>query len=133
MLKRIAVAGQNEELMQSLTRAAEGTDALLKAMAPGEALPSGTAAVLAAADEAGAGLDAALAAGAEHEVLLGLIADTVSIREEIPPGDSERVRAHAARFGQALDLSPDEQLTLERGALLRDIGKLKIDNDVLIK
>ena len=67
------------------------------------------------------------------EALLVLLSDAIGCREGIPLGASERVRAHAARFAVALGLSEEEQCVLERGAFLRDIGKLKIDNDVLLK
>ena len=133
MRKRIAVVGGNEEWMDSLRQAAQDTDALLAPVRPGETLPSGTAAVLAATGQAEGALDAALEASREHEGLLGLIADAVACREGIALGSSERVREHAARFAKALELSPEDTLTLERAALLRDIGKIKIDNDVLIK
>ncbi|MBN2308054.1 MAG: HD domain-containing protein, partial [Candidatus Hydrogenedentes bacterium] len=36
-------------------------------------------------------------------------------------------------FGKALKLSADDQLLLERAALVRDVGKLKIPNRILLK
>ncbi len=65
--------------------------------------------------------------------ILGLLADAIGCREGLPLGASERVREHAERFGKALGLSPGDQASLERGALLRDIGKIQIPNAVLLK
>jgi len=74
-----------------------------------------------------------LAAASAQETLLGLLADAIDCREGIPLGGSRRVCEHAGRFAKALGLSAEETLLLERGALLRDIGKLTISNDVLLK
>jgi HD-GYP domain-containing protein (c-di-GMP phosphodiesterase class II) len=77
--------------------------------------------------------DTAAGASSDSIDVLLLLSDAIGCREGIPLGSAERVRAHALRFGEALDLNADALLVLERGALLRDIGKLKIDNDVLLK
>jgi HD-GYP domain-containing protein (c-di-GMP phosphodiesterase class II) len=77
--------------------------------------------------------DAAAGGTVDSIDALLLLSDAIGCREGIPLGSAERVRAHAVRFGEALDLSAEELAVLERGALLRDIGKLKIDNDVLLK
>lgn len=73
------------------------------------------------------------AAGKEQNALLSLLADALVCREEMPLGASGRVREHAARFGTALGLPPEQQESLERGALLRDVGKILIPNAVLLK
>lgn len=65
--------------------------------------------------------------------LLMLIAEAIDAREELAVGSSVRVMDHARRFGRALKLSAKEQRTLERGALLRDIGKIRVPNSVLLK
>jgi HD-GYP domain-containing protein (c-di-GMP phosphodiesterase class II) len=65
--------------------------------------------------------------------LLELLAEAIDCREAFLPGSSSRVREHATRLGKALKLSANDQLTFERAALVRDIGKLKIPNDVLLK
>jgi response regulator RpfG family c-di-GMP phosphodiesterase len=64
---------------------------------------------------------------------LGLLADAVACREEIPLGAHKRVGAHVERFAQALRLDPEAQSVLERGAILRDIGKIAIPNEILLK
>lgn len=77
--------------------------------------------------------DSAAGASSDSIATLLLLSSAIGCREGIPLGSAERVRAHAVRFGEALGLSAAALLVLERGALLRDIGKLKIDNDVLLK
>jgi len=64
---------------------------------------------------------------------LVLLSDAVDCREGISVGSSNRVRELATRFAQVLGLSRNEQIVLEHGALLRDIGKITIPNDVLLK
>ncbi len=133
MIKRIALIGASQQNEAALAKAARGKDVLITPMQPGETPPHGAMALIALEEHAVAALDAALSVCAGQEALLGLLADAIACRENIPLGASERVRQHAARFAQALGLDPETQLTLERGALLRDIGKLKIPNDVLLK
>lgn len=70
---------------------------------------------------------------AQIDSTLYLLAEAIDCRESFRPGSSQRVVEHATRFAQVLGLRSDEQITLERGALLRDIGKLKIPNEVLLK
>ncbi len=133
MIKRIAVLNADGALCQALARAAEGHDAIIVAVPPGEAPPPGTVVLAAGSAPAEAALDAALAASAETEGLLVLLADAIACREGIPEGSSERVRRYALRFARALGLSPEEQFSLERAALLRDIGKIRIPNEILLK
>jgi putative two-component system response regulator len=72
-------------------------------------------------------------AAKNQEDLLHLLAEAIDCREDLTSGSSRRVRDHATRFAQALSLSARDRGTLERGALLRDIGKLRISNCVLLK
>lgn len=67
-----------------------------------------------------------------NNVLL-LLAEAIDCRESFVPGSSQRLLEHATAFSRALGLSKSDQVLLERGALLRDIGKLQIKNDVLLK
>ncbi|MCC6794192.1 MAG: HD domain-containing protein [Candidatus Hydrogenedentes bacterium] len=67
------------------------------------------------------------------EDTLTLLAEAIDSREELAPGSSLRVMDHAVRFGKALKLGAKDLRTLERGALLRDIGKIRIPNSVLLK
>ena len=67
------------------------------------------------------------------EDTLTLLAEAIDSREQLAPGSSVRVMDHASRFGKAIKLSAKDQRTLERGALLRDIGKVRIPNSVLLK
>lgn len=126
MLKRIALIGDCPSDFPTTDR----DDIQLVTAGPGD-LPQSTDAILVAGDSAA--LDAAVVFAQRHEALLILLAEAIDCREQFKPGSSQRVVEHAARFAKALGLSPDDQITLERGALLRDIGKLKIANDVLLK
>lgn len=65
--------------------------------------------------------------------LLRLLAEAVDAREGHKTGSCARLSDHAVRMGQALDLSDDEIDALEWGALLHDIGKLRVSNDALMK
>lgn len=65
--------------------------------------------------------------------MLLLLAEAIDSREELAAGSSLRVMEHAGRFGKALKLNAKDQRTLELGALLRDIGKIRVPNSVLLK
>ncbi len=132
MRKRIAIVGNDPSLSEALSSAAEGKPVLLTPL-EGGALPPATSAVAGTAQDAEALLGAALAAGQEHEALMLLVGDAIAVREDVPIGSSRRVLGHATRFAEALGLPPNEQLALERASILRDIGKLKIGNELLLK
>lgn len=130
MLKRIAVVADGN-LDPKLSKAAAKAGIQMKPMAADAPLPAGSGALLAplsatslaaAGDQAGA-----------HDALLVLLAEAVDSREGLVKGSSERMRDHATRFAKALKLSEDEQYALERGALLHDIGKILLTNEVLMK
>lgn len=130
MLKRIAVVADGD-LDPKLSKAATKAGIQLKTMAVDAALPPGAGALLAplsAGSLAAAGVQAAA-----HDALLVLLAEAVDSREGLVKGSSERMRDHATRFAKALALSEDEQYALERGALLHDIGKILLTNEVLMK
>lgn len=69
---------------------------------------------------------------ADGEELMDLLAEALDCRESLLPGSSKRVRDHATRFAKPLGLSAKDRSALERAALLRDIGKLKIPNEILL-
>jgi putative nucleotidyltransferase with HDIG domain len=130
MLKRIAVIG-GSDVGQGLAKAAEESGAQLLSIASGENVPAGCGALLGAA-EAGS-LPTALAFAKANEGLLRILADAVDSREGLLVGSSARLCEHAARFAKVLGLDTDEQYALERGALLHDVGKILISNEVLMK
>ncbi len=70
---------------------------------------------------------------ARHIAVIELLADAIDSREQFNPGSSMRVLDHAGRFADELGLTGTDRIALERGALLRDIGKLRVPNDVLLK
>jgi response regulator RpfG family c-di-GMP phosphodiesterase len=129
MLKRIVVIGEGGE-MGTLTEAAQGHDMQLVTWAMGESLPPGAAAAMGA----GEGLIAAAGAvAAQHEGLIALLADALDVREGLSPGCSRRVHEHCVRFSKALGLEGDERHAFESAGYLREIGKLRISNEVLLK
>ncbi len=133
MWNRIAIVEPKDKMPDSIQERLDTRNAFIAPLAEAETAPPGTVAVVGEARRLDAMLNAACAIGLEQAGILQLLADAIDCREGIALGASERVRAHAARFAQALRLSADEQLVLERGALLRDIGKLKVPNEVLLK
>lgn len=130
MLKRVAVVG-TDTIGQELSGAAENAGIQLKPVPPGGTLPPGAAATIAPADAEA--LPALAAQAAAHDSLLVLLAEAVDSREGLVKGSSERLRDHATRFAQALGLDGDDQFALERGALLHDVGKILLSNEVLLK
>ncbi len=132
MITRIAIVGDDQKLLASLNQAVEDRGVSFKPLDKKGTPPPGTAAVIAPAGHSKQALDATLKAASEYETTLLLIAEAVDKREEIPSGATERVLDHATRFAAALALDEDDQFILERAAILRDIGKLSLSNDILL-
>ena len=132
MLKRIAVIAEPGINSAELEAALNEINCFCVPVTNPAELPPGTSVAIGSGAVEGI-VAAAQALGDRQESLLRLLATAIDCREFYPPGDSLRVMEHASRFGIALGLSADEQLALERGALLRDIGKLDIPNEVLLK
>lgn len=132
MLKQIAVVNQ-KDMFDALTREAGGRGLEVVALSSSDALPPAVSAVVAAPADAAAALDAAVVLAERSERLLMLLARAVDCREEFRPDSSQRVHEHAVQFAEAMGLTVSERLTFERGALVRDIGKLDIPNDILLK
>jgi HD-GYP domain-containing protein (c-di-GMP phosphodiesterase class II) len=132
MIKRIAVAGDDEKSQKASGKELKNLDIQLVVVDPPEMLPDMTDALLHHGD-AQDSLHLAVQQAERSAGLLYLLAEAIDCRESFKPGSSVRVVEHATRFAEALGLDVDQQMVLERGALLRDIGKLKISNDVLLK
>ncbi|HIJ65284.1 MAG TPA: HD domain-containing protein [Candidatus Hydrogenedentes bacterium] len=133
MLKRVAVVGATKTLLDGMRKAAKGVDVEVMPLEGGDETPPGAVALVAGRVKGEEALKAALALSGRHEELLELLAEAIDCREAFTPGNSLRVRDHATRFARALGLSPSDQLTLERAALVRDIGKLRVPNEILLK
>jgi len=131
MLHRISVIGAAKALGEAIDAAPDEVE--LVTIKPKDDLPQGTAAVAGATSKAPELLRLALEQARRNHVLLQLFAEAVDAREGMLTGSARRLEAHATRFAQALELDNAARLTLERGALLRDIGKIRIANDVLMK
>jgi putative nucleotidyltransferase with HDIG domain len=87
-----------------------------------------------------------LAAGASRELerrrreaaasfvdTLKLMAETVDLRDPYTAGHSQRVARYSRLIATAMKLSATDVDTIENGALLHDIGKIAIPDDVLFK
>ncbi len=133
MLKRVAVVGGAGELVDAYSNAAQSEDVEVLGIEPDGAVPVGTVSIVSTGADPGALVEAAVRVGQWQEEMLQLLAQSLDCREGLAANSSRRVQDIAARFGQALGCTRDQQLTLERGALVRDIGKIKIPNEVLLK
>ncbi len=85
------------------------------------------------ADASGDLIDAASILCGRNAATLGLLSEAIDCREGLVQGSSMRLVEHAGRFAGGLGLGAEDKLALERAALLRDIGKLRILNEVLLK
>lgn len=132
MLKRIAIVDGSDELFETVAKAAENKGLQAVKVTSGEELPVATAAVL-SAEANDVALDLAVTLGERQEDILHLLAEAIDCREGLGAGTSRRLMEHATRFAQALGLDVNDELALERSALLRDIGKLRISNEALLK
>jgi len=133
MLTRIAVVGDDDQFFAQVQGAAEGKDVQLKPVHPDGSLPPGTAAVIGPSSVPGLVAVTAASLGAAHEAVLVFLADAIDAREGLLPGSAKRLMEHARRFAQALGLTQDDRSAFVRGAILHDIGKLRISNEVLLK
>ncbi len=132
MLKRIAVVSETGDLSYALARAAQGQEIDCVDVKPGGELPDASAAVV-VASEGVPFAEAAFALAERHIEVLELLAEAIDSYEGVTPGSSLRVRDLAVRFGKALGLSTEDQYTLERAALLRGAGMLRVSHDVMFK
>lgn len=67
------------------------------------------------------------------ENILFSLAGALEAKDNYTRGHSERVAKYTCDLAKALGLSPKEQETLRRGALLHDIGKIGVRESVLNK
>ncbi|HRI88209.1 MAG TPA: HD domain-containing phosphohydrolase [Candidatus Hydrogenedentes bacterium] len=133
MLNRVVMVGGEKGAQESLADEAVALGLSVASLDSGATPPSGTACVIAETKNAKAALSACVNVAKHHNELLFLLGEAIDSREDLQPGSSMRVMDCASRFGKSLHLSPEDQNTLERGALLRDIGKLRIPNSLLLK
>jgi putative nucleotidyltransferase with HDIG domain len=68
-----------------------------------------------------------------YDLTLGAWAKVLEYRDKETEGHSRRLVELSARLAQALGLSEEEIVHLRRGALLHDIGKLAIPDEILLK
>jgi putative two-component system response regulator len=61
------------------------------------------------------------------------LAGTLEVRDVETRGHSDRVVGYSMRLGREMGLTSNELVGLEQGALLHDIGKIGVRDDVLLK
>ncbi len=67
-----------------------------------------------------------------NDMLAGFL-NALDHRDTETQWHSRRVALYSRRLAQQLNLSPEEQITIERGALLHDLGKIGISDTILLK
>jgi putative two-component system response regulator len=132
MLKRIAVVGATEEERSSIDQKVKKLGVQLVNTHEKGPLSGLTDSLIHNTASSGAIALSIQQADRSLDILL-LLAEAIDCRESFRPKSSERLVEHATRFAKALGLSEVDQVLLERAALLRDIGKLRIPNGVLLK
>lgn len=132
MLKRIAVVGGDEGTCKNMAKLAGLDDVRFVAIDAKKGLSGYMSTATAPMTDSNA-IRCVVEVARSQEAALMLLAEALDCREERIDGDAKRMTSHATRFAQALDLSDEDCSRLERAALLRDIGKMKIENSVLVK
>lgn len=133
MLQRIALLTGNDSLAQQAAEIAAKAGVQIVSVDRAGALPTATVLVAADYGDTASLLDAAVGAAGWYGEVLGLVADALDCREGFLRRSTRRVCEHAARFAEAMGLGDDDGFLLERAAMVRDIGKVLIPNDVLLK
>jgi len=64
---------------------------------------------------------------------IGALLNALDARDGIASGHSKRVANYACAIGTAMNLAPESQRTLELAALLHDVGKIMISEQILGK
>lgn len=78
-------------------------------------------------------IEAAQTIATRHAATLEVLADALDARHVGSERASRRVMDLSFRIGRRLGMSDDILIELARGALLRDIGKMRVPNSVLLK
>ncbi len=70
---------------------------------------------------------------ASYNSLLRALSSAMDSRDHETADHTNRVTRYAVRLGQEMNLSSEQLLDLERGALLHDIGKIGVPDEILLK
>jgi response regulator RpfG family c-di-GMP phosphodiesterase len=68
-----------------------------------------------------------------YDLTLEKISEALDQRERMPPGHSQRVSEMAVLLGNAMGVPESELVHLGRGALLHDLGKIRVPESLLLK
>jgi HD-GYP domain-containing protein (c-di-GMP phosphodiesterase class II) len=68
-----------------------------------------------------------------YQATLLALSAALDARDRETEGHSQRVTRWALAIGRQLNLAPEELTNLERGALLHDVGKIGISDNILLK
>ena len=60
-------------------------------------------------------------------------ARALELRDELTEGHTRRVTALTMQLSHAMDISPEDLVQIQRGAILHDIGKMGIPDQILLK
>ena len=132
MLNHVVMLGGTARNEARVRRALGDAGPQLSRTAESQPLAPGVCAVL-PEDASSALIEAASILCGRNLAVLALLSEAIDCREGLVRGSSMRLVEHAGRFAEVLGLGAEDRLSLERAALLRDIGKLRILNDVLLK
>jgi HD-GYP domain-containing protein (c-di-GMP phosphodiesterase class II) len=67
------------------------------------------------------------------ETMVETMVRSVEVKDPYTAGHSSRVRQYSVWMGELLGLSPYELRTLSHGALIHDVGKIGIPDEILLK
>jgi putative nucleotidyltransferase with HDIG domain len=67
-----------------------------------------------------------------HETVIESLVSVADIEGPYATGHSQRVREYTMMAAKSFSLSPEELKIIEYGALLHDIGKIGVDDDILL-
>ncbi|MGC8737167.1 MAG: HD-GYP domain-containing protein [Candidatus Hydrogenedens sp.] len=131
---RIVSSTLSPQLLKKIKNAFKNDDTPIIIDSQNEsALPSGVMMTIAQSSRIDTVIDIMNIAKNEYDSLFYLISDAIDAREGIPLGGAKRMVKIAKEIGKVLDLTENQLWILEHGCVLRDIGKLRISNEILLK
>ena len=71
--------------------------------------------------------------GFAYDIMLEKFSEALDQRERMPRGHSRRVSEMAVLLGNAVGIPESELVHIRRGALLHDLGKLRVPENILLK
>lgn len=69
----------------------------------------------------------------EHQTLMHILCSALDMRDRVTQGHSQRVAGLSLAVAQQLGIDGEELVDIERGAILHDIGKITLPDEILSK